>query len=186
MRLVSALSLVLSIATHCTYVLGEELTGSDDFVGFGGQGLFDNTFDLSSSDVPTFEDPTLGSLQAIDGYTSENALFSPPPPDLLSADQASACLTGDSSNLFGRSDGLDMENFVAQSDFCFQEPDKPSTELPPLTLPNLFDLLQPDPEKLFPSDTFPKRPVCSRDYPYRLCCEGAREDGMVWDCIECE
>lgn len=195
----------LSVALHCGCALGEEWANSDDLFDLQEQDLFSNAFDTSSVDIATSEDPSWASsssssLQPIDAYMSEKTVFSSPSSSsefLSSADQSSACLAeADSSSLFGRSDDWPAgDNYIATSspDFCLQNPDKPSTEIPPpITLPNLFDLLhQPDLDDLAPPpplDIFPRRPVCAGLNPYHvLCCHRDRErqTGSTWDCEKC-
>lgn len=206
MRLLSSFIVAfLSVAPKfCGCALGEEWTDSDDLFDLEQEDLFSNALDLSSIDIATSEDPVTwaSSLQPIDAYMSEKGVFSfSPTSDFLSsADQSSsACLTEEdddsSSGLFGRSDDSAVENYIAagsssSSDFCFQNPDKPSTEIPPITNPNLFDLLQqPGLDDLIsPFDTFPRRPVCEGPNPaHVLCCDRDREKdtGFAVNCERC-
>ena len=200
----------LSIATHyCKHAFTSTIgTREDDLFAFedqqqdlfSSQNIFDDSF---STDATISEEENLwaSSLQPInnaDVYLSltaednnnNNADFLPSSAgsDDFFLSSADACLTEDpfsfSGSLLGRSDIV-----ATPSDFCFQNP--PSEEkIPPLTLPNLLDLLQPDDQNdlLSPFDTFPRRPVCpGRNPMHVLCCEPEREDqtGDAADCEKC-
>lgn len=165
-----------------------------------------NSFWAAASSSPSLLQPIDDAyLSADNNNDNNNAVFSSPPADiaLLSADYLSSpsfsCLTEDPSfssdgSLFGRSDDSAVavqegegNNIAAASDFCFQIPDTEGVT-PPLTFPNLFDLLQPDndPNDLLapPLLTFPKRPFCpGRDPMYLLCCEKGHR--FTWDCEKC-
>lgn len=202
----------LAIATHyCKHILGSTIDGRDDNLFalddleqqdlFSNNNIFDDSSPSSSIDLAISQpEENIGasSLEPIgaDIYTSaadnSNAIMSSPSPTLNDAFLSSAdvCLTGDQSlseGLFARSP--DETTVVeAPPNFCFQKPD--TEKLPPLTLPNLFDLLQPDDQNdpLAPFDTFPRRPVCpGRNFMHLLCCERDREKetGFVWDCEKC-
>lgn len=204
----------LPIVTHyCEYVLGSTVdVPDDDLFTFEDpqQDLFSNNniFDLSSSsssDGTTAsqleENIWASSLQptGADTYISttdnSDAITSPPSSTLDNTllSSANACLTEEpsylSGDLFVRS--ADETNVVqTPSDFCFQKPD--TQKKPLLTIPNLFDLLQPDDQNnlLFPLDTFPRRPLCSgRNFMHLLCCEREGEPEIesrfAWDCDKC-
>lgn len=213
LHLLSSPSLIviafLSIATHhCRDALA--LGSTIDFPDENIFALEDQQQDLFSSntifhdssssinDIATSQEENIwaSTLQPIDnadeyvpadGAVSSSSAISDD-SFLSSADyQSSACLAEDPS-IFGRSD----DNVIAATtpDFCFQKPSPGEENLPPLSFPNPFDLLQPDDQNdlLAPFDTFPRRPVCPGLNPmYVLCCKRDREveDGFAWDCEKC-
>ena len=204
----------LSIATHYRYALGSAIDSPDgslfsledpqqEDLFSNNNSIFDDSSSSSSTDIANSQQEEIiwaSSLQPIDAdlYISaadnSNAILpssSSPTSDNSFLSSANACLTEGPSSLSGdlfvrSADGMTVVE--TPSDFCFQKPDTKTT--PPLTLPNLFDLLQPGDENdlLAPFDTFPRRPLCpGRNPMHLLCCarDREKETGFAWNCIKC-
>lgn len=206
---------LLSGATHYRYALGSAIDSPDgslfalenpqqEDLFSSNNNIFDDSASFSSSiDIANSQQEEIiwaSSLQPIDAdlYTSaaenSNAILpssSSPTSDNSFLSSANICLTEGPSSLSGdllvrSADGMTVAE--TPPDFCFQKPDTETT--PPLTFPNLFDLLQPDDETdlLAPFDTFPRRPLCpGRNPMHLLCCERDREKetGFAWNCKRC-
>lgn len=179
-------SLIMALLFSAIWALEDELANADGIL-LEATDLFNSDIDpiandsdidpiANDNDIPG--DATWSAPLSLDEYTSGNkALLSSRPADLLSSDQPSPCYTDETSvNVFSRSDN---------SDFCFQEPNGKST--PPLAFPNLFNLLQPDPNNLVPSQLYRQsRPVCPGYAKFwRLCCAPGGDFQHVYQCEIC-
>lgn len=184
------IAVLLTVAVRC--FLEEELTSPHDFdisLNAGEPSLFADVFDSSLTEHLDYNDLTLASLQPTNEDIFKNTVLSPQPLASLLSDQPSSCLSDTSPNLSGRSSGSDQDvDYISQPNFCFQDPAK---EQPLIKLPDLFDLLPPDPEAdpvdLYLDRVFPRRPVCpGLSYTFRLCCDPRGSTRQVNDCVTCK